>query len=172
MKNQTFRALIDDRAFDIAFHDGELTLDDVPVACTFEPVGDGYYSLLIDGRSVPVVIESVDDDILEVTIDGRTTVVRVQDEKDLLLDKYGLAEAAGVAEREIRAPMPGLVLDVMVAEGDAVEADQGLVVLEAMKMENELRAPADGVVQTVHVAPQDAVDKDALLIEMEAGSAP
>jgi pyruvate carboxylase subunit B len=92
----------------------------------------------------------------------------VQDEHDLLLEEYGLDEAGGAAEREIRAPMPGLVLSVMVEDGQAVSEGDGLVVLEAMKMENELRAPADGVVKTVHVAPQDAVDKDALLIEMEA----
>jgi pyruvate carboxylase subunit B len=168
MKDQTFRALVNDRAFDVVVKDDDLLLDDASVSVAFDAVGDEYFSLLMNGTSVPVVIESVTEDTVEVTIGGRSTVVRVQDEHDLLLEEYGLDEAGGAAEREIRAPMPGLVLSVMVEDGQAVSEGDGLVVLEAMKMENELRAPADGVVKTVHVAPQDAVDKDALLIEMEA----
>jgi pyruvate carboxylase subunit B len=64
--------------------------------------------------------------------------------------------------------MPGLVLDLLVEVGDEVAVDEGLLVLEAMKMENELKAPSGGVVQAIHAASGDAVDKDALLIEIEA----
>ena len=71
------------------------------------------------------------------------------------------------ADREIQAPMPGLVLRVLVAPGDAVEAGQGVVVLEAMKMENELTAPAAGTVAAVHAAPGDAVAKNDLLVEVD-----
>jgi pyruvate carboxylase subunit B len=64
--------------------------------------------------------------------------------------------------------MPGLVLDLMVEVGDAVAPDEGLLVLEAMKMENELKAPVAGRIEAVHVTAGDAVDKDALLIEIDA----
>ena len=67
--------------------------------------------------------------------------------------------------------MPGLVLNVMVTEGQSVQEGDGLLVLEAMKMENELRAPAAGIVHTVHVSTNDAVDKDALLIEIDIDAA-
>jgi pyruvate carboxylase subunit B len=63
------------------------------------------------------------------------------------------------------------VLDVLVEVGDAVEVDQGLLVLEAMKMENELKAPAAGTVTAIHATAGDAVDKNALLIEVEADEA-
>jgi pyruvate carboxylase subunit B len=56
-----------------------------------------------------------------------------------------------------------------VTEGQTVQEGDGLLVLEAMKMENELRAPTAGVVQAVHVATDEAVDKDALLIEIDTG---
>lgn len=168
MDRRTYRALIDDRAFDISVEGDRLTLDDTPVSYAFDRVGEHYFSLLVNGRSVPVVITPMDDGRLRVTVGTHTHVVRVQDEHDLLLERFGLAEAAGAAEREIRAPMPGLVLDVLVTEGQTVQEGDGLLVLEAMKMENELRAPADGVVQAIHVATNDAVDKDALLIEIDA----
>lgn len=168
MEDRTYRALVNDRSFDIVFKDEQLLVNDEPVTYSFDTVDDGYFSLLINGQSLPVVVDPVADDRLRVTIGGRTTEVRVQDEHDLLLERFGLGEALGAAEREIRAPMPGLVLNVMVEEGQTVQAGDGLLVLEAMKMENELRAPGSGVVRTIHVASDDAVDKDDLLIELEA----
>jgi len=63
--------------------------------------------------------------------------------------------------------MPGMIVRVNVAEGDVIQAGQGLVVMEAMKMENELRAPSAGAVRRVLVAPGTAVEKGALLLEME-----
>jgi pyruvate carboxylase subunit B len=62
--------------------------------------------------------------------------------------------------------MPGLVVKVMVAVGDQVQAGQGLVVMEAMKMENELRAISAGVVRQIHVTPGTAVEKGTLLVEL------
>jgi acetyl/propionyl-CoA carboxylase alpha subunit len=65
------------------------------------------------------------------------------------------------------APMPGLIVRVSVSPGDAVQAGQGLVVMEAMKMENELRAPAAGTVKTVMVEPGKAVEKGAVLVDFD-----
>jgi pyruvate carboxylase subunit B len=171
MDDRTFRALINDQSFDIAFEGGALTLNGTPVRYGFERVGESYFSLLVDGRSVPVVVTPIDDGRLRVSIDGHTQTVRVQDEHDLLLERFGLAAAAEAGEHEVRAPMPGLVLSVMVAEGQSVQEGDSLLVLEAMKMENELQAPAAGIIQTIHVAPDEAVDKDALLIEIDTDAA-
>ena len=83
-----------------------------------------------------------------------------------------IRELSGVATRpagpaHLLAPMPGLVVRVAVKEGDRVQAGQGLVVMEAMKMENELRASAAGTVKRVVVAPGSAVEKGTMLLEME-----
>ena len=75
------------------------------------------------------------------------------------------SEASGPAP--LVAPMPGLIVRVNVAHGDAVQPGHGLVVIEAMKMENELRAPGAGTVKAIHVASGQAVEKGALLIEFE-----
>ncbi len=162
-----YRALVGDRAFDVTIQDDQLIVDGAPTDYTFEVLRDGYVSMIVDGESVPVSIEPTGPDTMRVTIDGRRTEVEVKDERDLLVEEFGLGEDAA-AGGEVRAPMPGLVLEVLVAEGDEVAADQGLLVLEAMKMENELKAPAGGVVRAVHAASGDAVDKEALLIEIEA----
>ena len=69
-------------------------------------------------------------------------------------------------ERVVKSPMPGRVVKVLVAKGDAVEVGQGLVVLEAMKMENEVRAKAAGTVAEVHVTPGAAVEGNAKLVTL------
>lgn len=167
MQDQFFRAEVGDRSYEIEFRDGKVFVDGEPVEVSFERVAEGYYSLLLDGRSVSVVVEASSGGSVRLHLGGRSTEVRVKDERALLLERYGIADADAAAEREVRAPMPGLVLAVLVEEGQAVKAGDGLVLLEAMKMENELRATGDGVVQRVHVEPGDAVGKSALLIEFE-----
>ena len=165
--DRAFRALVGEQRFDVLFQNGRLLIDGEPVAYAFEPVSDGYYSLLIDGRSLPVVVEEEPGGRLRITVAGRPVDVQVKDEKALLLERFGLNSADDAAERAVHAPMPGLVLNVMVAPGQEVEAGQGLLVLEAMKMENELRAHSHGVVKALHVTPGDAVVKNALLVEFE-----
>ena len=71
------------------------------------------------------------------------------------------------AEKQLKAPMPGLVVRVEVEVGDAVAAGQGVVIVEAMKMENELKAPADGAVAEVRVEPGQPVEKGAVLLVLE-----
>ena len=122
--------------------------------------------VVLDGRPRVVTVER-DGAATRVWIDGAPVDVEVRTESDLLLERFGLDAGDAAADREIKAPMPGLVLRVLVAPGDAVAAGQGVAVLEAMKMENELSAPADGTVAAVHVAPGDAVGKGDLLIEVD-----
>lgn len=122
--------------------------------------------LVVDGRPRVVTVER-DAGATRVWIDGQPVEVEVRTEADLLLERFGFDAGDTAAEREVRAPMPGLVLRVLVEPGQTVEAGAGLVVLEAMKMENELAAPAAGTVAAVHAAAGDAVGKNDLLIEME-----
>ena len=163
---QVYRALVDDREYDIAIQDDRLVVDGEPKDYTFEVLREGYVSMIVDGKSLPVSVEPIGENTLRVTIDGRRTEVQVKDERDLLVEEFGLRDDAA-AGGEVRAPMPGLVLDVLVDKGDEVAAEQGLLVLEAMKMENELKAPSGGIVTAIHATSGDAVEKDALLIAIE-----
>lgn len=103
-----------------------------------------------------------------VDIDGERVELVALDERTRAIRDLTRASSGPVGPAPLVAPMPGLVVRVAVAVGERVSAGQGLVVIEAMKMENELRASADGVVTAVKVTAGVAVDKGALLVELAA----
>jgi pyruvate carboxylase subunit B len=100
-------------------------------------------------------------------IDGYRFEVEALDERRRVLRDLTAAAAGPSGPAPILAPMPGLIVRVNVAVGDTVEAGQGVVMMEAMKMENELRATAAGKVRSVEVTPGTAVEKGALLVSLE-----
>ncbi|MCH7939400.1 MAG: acetyl-CoA carboxylase biotin carboxyl carrier protein subunit, partial [Candidatus Marinimicrobia bacterium] len=83
------------------------------------------------------------------------------------IEKLGMQGATGGGGGQITAPIPGLISEVSVKEGDTVAAGDRLLILEAMKMENEIRAPQAGIVLAVHVALGQAVEQGALLVKLE-----
>lgn len=102
-------------------------------------------------------------------MDGYRYEVEALDERMRAIRDLTAASDAASGPRPLLAPMPGLIVRVGVAPGDRVEGGQGVVVMEAMKMENELRAPGSvpAIVKAVHAAPGQAVEKGALLVEFE-----
>jgi len=124
--------------------------------------------LRVDGRTFDIDVLSVSrEGNVRLLVNGHPLVVDVKDERGLLLQQFGFTGSLNQRGREIKAPMPGLITKVRVKPGDSVEAGQGVIVLEAMKMENELTAPTGGTVKAVHVTEREAVDKNAILIELE-----
>ena len=101
-------------------------------------------------------------------VDGWRYEVEALDERARAIQDLTAAAAAPSGPAPLVAPMPGLVVRVNVAEGDEVAAGQGLVVMEAMKMENELRAPAPGRVRRVLATPGTAVEKGVVLVEVDS----
>jgi len=101
------------------------------------------------------------------SIDGHRYDVEALDERTHTIRELSGASAAPTGPAPLKAPMPGLIVRVSVAVGDSVTAGQGLVAIEAMKMENELRCVAGGRVKAVHAVVGQAVEKGALLVEIE-----
>ena len=99
--------------------------------------------------------------------EGLTLEAAIESPRERLIREHARERGMEHARAEIHAPMPAMVVRIEVSEGETVTAGQGLVVLEAMKMENELRAPRDGVVKAVHASPGSAVEKGALLMLLE-----
>ncbi len=99
-----------------------------------------------------------------VKVNGKLLEVKAHDKFDLLLQQLGLGQANGTQPKDLKAPMPGLILDIKVTEGQAVLKGDVVVILEAMKMENAIKAPADGTVKAVKVKTGDNVEKNQVLI--------
>ena len=119
---------------------------DVPErTASVQAVEPGIYSVIVEGRSYDVKIVP-GQGIWFVDIRGRHLAVRVEDPRDA---SAGRGAVASLGLQKIAAQMPGKVLRVLVSPGDPVEAGQGLVVVEAMKMQNELKAPRSGRIATV-----------------------
>lgn len=100
-------------------------------------------------------------------INGGLYEVKVADQFDQTVERLGLHIQAGTKFKDVKAPMPGLVLDIMVEPGQKVQKGDSLLILEAMKMENVLKSPGDGVVKAVKVEKGTAVNKNQILLEME-----
>jgi pyruvate carboxylase subunit B len=121
----------------------------------------------IDGTVHRLVARRVERGVYDVSIDGYRFTVEAFDDRARVIRELSGAARKIVAASHLKAPMPGLIVRVNVKEGDQVRSGQGLVVMEAMKMENELRATASATVKKVVVSPGSAVEKGALLLEME-----
>lgn len=128
--------------------------------------GPGQYSLVVNGRSHRVLVlkEDLENRTVRLRIGAHTYTVQLEDEQAHLMHELGLDKAAGAAVKEIKAPMPGLVLKLLVKEGDAVRKNDPVLILEAMKMENVIKSPGDGTVSKLHAAERTAVEKGQLLV--------
>jgi biotin carboxyl carrier protein len=128
--------------------------------------GDGVWSLLLAGQQHEVSVQGRAAGIYEVASDGRSTAVEVLDPLAYLAQQSGGGKSARRSQR-VTAYMPGRVVAVLAAAGDEVKAGQGIVVLEAMKMQNEILAEHDGVLKSILVEPGQAVEGGDPLFEME-----
>lgn len=164
------QALLGDRTVEIERDGDVVRLDGREVEARVTRLSEHTIHLLLDGRSYILTTERQPDGSVRVTHGGQSHTVRIKSERDQLLERMGMADAASAAAADLRAPMPGLVLQVLVEPGQAVEAGQGLVVLEAMKMENELRAEAAATVASVPAAPGSAVAKGDVLVTFEVAA--
>ena len=161
------------RTIEVDLHAGGARVDGRDVSAELrELAGTRVRHLLVDGRSRTLVAASVEAGIWELQVEGARHRVEVVDERTRAIRAMTGQTAAATGPKPIKAPMPGLITRVEVAAGDTVRAGQGVVVIEAMKMENELRADADGIVEQVMVAPGQAVEKGAVLVKIRAPEEP
>ncbi len=154
---------------DVDAIDGEylVKIDGRPVSVKLERIGvSRIYSLLLDETSYSFEITANSDDYT-ILYQGNTYTCKVEDKKlARIKDKIGASDTAE-KDAELRSPMPGLIVEIRVKPGDAVKAGQGLIVVEAMKMENELKCPHDCVIKSIKVKEKEPVDQNQVLIEFE-----
>jgi biotin carboxyl carrier protein len=132
-------------------------------------VAPNTYHLLVDSQSVTIEVADADSANPEFVVNGKPYKPTVKTETDLLLERLGLNIKAKKVLKELRAPMPGLVLEFRVSPGDVVNEGDALVVLEAMKMENQILAPRDGIIESVSVEVGTTVAAGTVVAELVQG---
>jgi len=165
-----YTAVINDREIAMEINSrGEVvsvTSDEGDTEIDVRPVSASRYSILLNGRSYILDVEKNVTGYY-VRHRNRALEVQVKDEMDEIRERYGMGDALAEMHGMVQAPIPGRVVMIEVQEGDEVQPDDGLLILEAMKMENEIRAPVGGVVTRIHVTEGQSIEKDTLLVEIE-----
>ena len=167
-----YRVAVADRTFEVDLSPEGVVVDGEQVDVDLAHLeGTPVRSLRLDGASHHLVARRGPPGFWELHVRGRRFEVEVVDERAQAIREMTGVTAAASGPKPVIAPMPGLVVKVEVAEGDAVEPGQGVVIVEAMKMENELRAQGSGVVTKVHVREGQTVEKGQLLVDLGPVSA-
>lgn len=139
---------------------------EAPAVWTVHRDARGVWWVRIGQRNHRVALHRTEDGTWDILLDGVADRWVVHGLREQLMERMGLEEAGASAAKELRAPMPGKVLEVLVEPGQAVNDGDPMLVLEAMKMENVLRAGGDGAVGNILVSEGEAVEKDAVLIAL------
>lgn len=167
-------AHIDDDSFHISVDtpEGVTVNQEHHVASLENTGGPSLYSLLVDNSSYEVHVEEREGSY-RVLLLGQVYDVRIEEEGARLIARAQRPRLpADDEELVIKSPIPGLIFDVTVEEGQGVSQGDILVIVEAMKMENELRAPREGKVQAIHIGPGDSVDKGTPLVTLSPSGSP
>lgn len=158
---------IEDKEFEIEIVDDQhVRINGRLLQVNFENVsGQPVFSLILDGKSYEAFVYQGEED-WEVLLHGRQFQVQIEDEREKKLrTAAGGGEAEG-GEFQLKAPMPGLVVSLLVEEGQIVTKGQVLLILESMKMQNELKAPRDGVIGRVRVKSGESVEQKQAMLSL------
>ena len=132
-------------------------------------IKDGKFHILQNNQSVEATVLEADynEKTFKIKINQNTYDVSLKDKFDLLVEQLGFSNMTAKKVNNIKAPMPGLVLDIVVNVGDEVSKGDSVLILEAMKMENVIKAEGDAVIKSISIEKGTAVEKNQILVEFE-----
>ena len=158
---------IDNKEFEIEVVDERhIRIGDRLLEVDFESVsGQPVFSLILDGKSHESFVYQNDED-WEVLIRGQQYQVKIEDERERRLKAAAVGGAVESGEFNLKAPMPGLIVAVLIEEGQEVKKGQVMLILESMKMQNELKAPRDGIMGRVRVKAGESVEQRQTLLSV------
>jgi biotin carboxyl carrier protein len=162
-----YKATVNEKVFEIESTESGFQVNGQFQSWDLVKISDGYFHILFNNKSyrAEVIKTDVETKTFTFKINGRNYTVTLKDKFDLLLDKMGMNTTASGKVNTIKAPMPGLIIDLKIKAGDTVKPGDALLILEAMKMENILKSPGEGIVKTVKVKKGDSVEKGQVLVE-------
>ena len=153
--------------FELNETQGAWTVNGAPVSLDTLVIKDNLLHILHQHTSyrVEIVSFSKEEKMARIKVNGHTYSIVIKDQFDDLLHQLGLDNLQSAKVAELKAPMPGLVLSILVKEGDEIKKGDNLLVLEAMKMENIIKSPADVTIKSIKIKPRDKVEKNQVLIQ-------
>lgn len=162
-----YRVDFGDGSLDLEKRGEGFWLNGQPVGYTIHEEKQEEMVIRIGDALFRIAIQEVSEDrqSVKARINGKPAELRVRSETELLMEKWGVGGSSGGSVKKVKAPMPGLIVKVSVAEGDSVSKGQVLLNFEAMKMENQLTAPGAGLISAIRVNPGDKVEKGQVLVE-------
>ncbi|MBL0145937.1 MAG: acetyl-CoA carboxylase biotin carboxyl carrier protein subunit [Chitinophagaceae bacterium] len=158
------------KVFKVKANDFEFTIDNAALnAADFIKKSPTDFNLIKNNRSVNARLIETDmpGKFLQIEVEGEIFNIEIKDELDQMLDQMGFNSASTKHIKEVKAPMPGLVLEVNVTQGQEVKEGDRLLILSAMKMENSILIHADAKIKNIKVSAGQAVDKGQVLVELE-----
>jgi biotin carboxyl carrier protein len=163
------KATINNQTFDIQEDKSGLILNNQPFNWDMVEIREGVFSILYKNRSFNAEVLEADYQAKSflIKVNKNQYTVLAKDRFDLLLDQLGMSNANASKVNDLKAPMPGLIVDVKVQVGDTVKKGDIILILEAMKMENVLKSAGDGKVKAIKISPKQNVEKNQVLIEFE-----
>jgi biotin carboxyl carrier protein len=161
------QATINNKSFEIEINDKELIINNDQKVFDIVSTEKGrFLNLIYNNQSFNFEVVQINqaEKIVSIVYEGNVHQVNLKDKFDLLLKNLGLDNISKPKINEIKAPMPGLVLSILVKDNQDVKKGDPLIILEAMKMENIIKSPIDGVVKNIPIKEKQAVDKNQTLI--------
>lgn len=158
------RLTVDAVRLEVRPHDElfDITLDQCRKQVSISRISPTHFSIILDGRSYNVEVDRFNG-TYQVETRGEVYSFRVTDEREAVLED----SAQAMGRVEIKAPMPGLVVEILQEEGSEVDSGRGVMVLEAMKMQNEIASPSSGRITSIPVKAGDSVNAGQLLFVVE-----
>ena len=162
-----FQTKVNGKNFEIVKNDESFLINGEPFEWDIVKISEDYFHILYKNKSYRAEVVKADraTKTFQFKINNKIHTVEVKDKFDLLLEKMGMTSGASAKINNIKAPMPGLVIDLKVKAGDTVKVGDPLLILEAMKMENILKSPGDGTIKNVKIKKGESVEKGQILIE-------
>ncbi|MEM9671154.1 MAG: biotin/lipoyl-containing protein [Bacteroidota bacterium] len=164
------QAIVDNQTtYEVLTDNGQISVAGKELALDIHPLSNKIFHVIHENASYRIEVLSFDrpKKTFQLKMNGKILNVELKSELDTLLGNLGMDSATEASIKEILSPMPGLIRDVSVSEGDTINAGDKLVTLEAMKMENSIKSPVDGVIASVNVKTGQSVEKNHILITFE-----
>ncbi len=161
-----YKAYVDkEKTYEVQTQADTILLNNQEITLDLCKINDRTYHIIRQNASVQLELldASYADKKFTFRVNGKVISVVLRDAMDQLIEQMGMSAVQEVSEKEVKAPMPGLILHVAIAEGQEVKAGDPLFTLEAMKMENIIKSPLTGTVTSLQVKEKQGVEKGQLL---------